>query len=150
MINIQSETTIDRPAGQIFQFLTNHTQAQDWLTGLIETRPTSDTQGVGYTWIDVVKMFGRKVETEFEITAFETDQLMAFKSIDGPVPSNGSYAFTPSDSGTRVTFTLEAEPQGFFKLAAPVVQRITQRQWDANLANLKDVIEMSEPEEVIT
>ena len=32
-------------------------------------------------------------------------------------------------------------PGGFFKLAQPLLARMLQRQWDTNLANIKDVLE---------
>ena len=39
--------------------------------------------------------------------------------------------------------TLEAEYEagGFFKLAEPIIARIIQRQGEADLANLKDLVE---------
>jgi hypothetical protein len=69
------------------------------------------------------------------------DQKVAFQSTGGPIPMQGSYAFEPSGDGTQVTFLLTGEPGGFFKLAEPVLMQILQRQWQTNLANLKDVLE---------
>jgi hypothetical protein len=37
--------------------------------------------------------------------------------------------------------TSEAEVGGFFKLAEPIVGRMAKRQTEANLANLKDILE---------
>jgi hypothetical protein len=48
---------------------------------------------------------------------------------------------TQRGEGTQVTFLLAGEPGGFFKLAEPVLMQILQRQWQTNLANLKDVLE---------
>lgn len=141
MINVSSSTTIERPAGEVFDFVRNQENARTWLSGWLETRPTSDTEGVGYTWIDVVEVFGRPVETEFEITEFEAGRKIAFKSIRGSFPVSAVYSFTPDGEWTNVTFELEGEPGGFFKLAEPLLGRMLQRQWDTNLANLKDVME---------
>ena len=65
----------------------------------------------------------------------------AFKSTSGPIPVAGSYTLEPVGDGTRVIFALEGEPGGFFKVAEPIVRRITLRQWETNLANLKDLLE---------
>jgi hypothetical protein len=43
--------------------------------------------------------------------------------------------------GTRVDLILEGEPGGFFKLAEPVLVNLAKRQFDAALANLKDLME---------
>ena len=141
MIDIKSSTMVNRPAGEVFDFVTNQENARMWLSGWLETRPTSDTEGVGYTWIDVVEIFGRPVETEFETTEYEPGRKIAFKSIRGSFPVSGVYSFTPDGDGTKVTFELQGEPGGFFKLAEPLLGRMLQRQWDTNLANLKDVME---------
>lgn len=141
MINVSSSTVIDRPAGEVFDFVRNQENARMWLSGWLETRPTSESEGVGYTWIDVVEVFGRSVETEFETTEFEPGRKIAFKSIRGSFPVSGIYSFAPDGDGTAVTFELQGEPGGFFRLAEPLLGRMLQRQWDTNLANLKDVME---------
>jgi len=151
MITIKSSTTINRPPTEVFDFVVNSQNAQTWLSGLLETRPTSDKEGVGHTWIDVIEMFGRPVETEFELTELEPGRRFAFKSISGSFPISGVYSFTPTGNGdsagagTTVTFDLQGEPGGFFKLAQPLLSRMIQRQWDTNVANLKDVMESSQP-----
>lgn len=141
MITVKSSTTVNQPAGDVFAFVNDQANAQLWLSGLLETRPTSESHGVGYTWVDVMEVFGRRVETEFELTEFEPDQKMAFKSIRGSFPISGVYTFEPHGESTTVTFDLEGEPGGFFRLAEPLLSRMLQRQWDANLGNLKDILE---------
>lgn len=37
--------------------------------------------------------------------------------------------------------SLEADPGGFFKLAEPILVRIGKRQFESDLANLKDLME---------
>lgn len=141
MITVKSSTTINQPADDVFAFVNDHANAQLWLTGLLESRPTSDTRGVGYTWVDILEVFGRRLETEFEVTEFEHGRKLAFKSIRGSFPISGIYTFDDSGGGATVTFELQGEPGGFFKLAEPLLTRMLQRQWDANLANLKDILE---------
>jgi hypothetical protein len=67
---------------------------------------------------------------------------MSFKSIRGSFLISGAYSFAQAEGGTAVTFDLQGEPGGFFKLAEPLLARMMQRQWDANLANLKDILEL--------
>ncbi len=43
--------------------------------------------------------------------------------------------------GTRATFAVEVEPGGFFKLAEPLVVSIAKRQFETDLAHLKDLME---------
>ena len=146
MIRIQANVTISRPLEEVFRFMTNHQNALQWQAGLLEARVTNDVVGVGKTWVDVVQVLGRRIEIASELTDYEEDRVLGFKSISGPIPVTGSYSFEPDGEGTKVTFTLQGEAGGFFKLAEPIVARATQRQWETNLANLKDLLEQRDAE----
>ena len=146
MIRIQASVTINRPLEEVFRFMTNHQNALQWQSGLLEARVTNDVVGVGKTWVDVVQFLGRRIEIASELTEFEPLRVVGFKSTSGPIPLEGRYAFEPDGAGTKVTFTLQGEAGGFFKLAEPIVARSTQRQWETNLANLKDLLEQRDAE----
>jgi len=88
-----------------------------------------------------VQVLGRRIEIASELTEFEPLRVVGFKSTSGPIPLEGRYAFEPDGGGAKVTFTMQGEAGGFFKLAEPIVARSTQRQWETNLANLKDLLE---------
>ena len=146
MIRIQASVTMNRPLEEVFRFMTNHQNALQWQSGLLEARVTNDVVGVGKTWVDVVQFLGRRLEIASELTEFEPLRTVGFKSTSGPIPLEGRYAFEPDGAGTKVTFTMQGEVGGFFKLAEPIVTRSTQRQWETNLANLKDLLEQRDAE----
>ena len=146
MIRIQASVTINRPLEEVFRFMTDNQNALQWQSGLLEARVTNDVVGVGKTWVDVVQVLGRRIEIASELIEFEPLRVVGFKSTSGPIPLEGRYAFEPDGAGTKVTFTLQGEAGGFFKLAEPIVARSTQRQWETNLANLKDLLEQRDPE----
>ena len=146
MIRIQASVTINRPLEEVFRFMTDHQNALQWQAGLLEARVTNDVVGVGKTWVDVVQVLGRRIEIASELTEFEPLRVVGFKSTSGPIPLEGRYAFEPDGEGAKVTFTLQGEAGGFFKLAEPIVARSTQRQWETNLATLKDLLEQRDAE----
>ena len=123
MIRIQASVTINRPLEEVFRFMTNHQNALQWQSGLLEARVTNDVVGVGKTWVDVVQFLGRRIEVASELTEYEPLRVVGFKSTSGPIPLEGRYAFEPDGAGTKVTFTLQGEAGGFFKLAEPIVAR---------------------------
>jgi len=45
------------------------------------------------------------------------------------------------DGGTKLTNRYRGESQGFFKLAEPVVIRLTRRQFEAACENFKELLE---------
>jgi uncharacterized membrane protein len=141
MINIETSIVVNQSTEKVFAFMSVHDNALQWQSGLLEARVTSEITGVGKTWTDVVQFLGRRIELPFELTEYELNQKIGFKSISGPMPVEGSYTFEPVADATKVTFTLAGEPGGFFRLAEPIVARTTRRQWETNLANLKDLLE---------
>ena len=141
MIRVQTSVTVNRPVAEVFRFMSDNQNALQWQSGLLEARITNDVMAIGRAWVDVVQFLGRRIEIASELTDYEEDRVLGFKSISGPIPVTGSYSFEPDREGTKVTFTLQGEPGGFFKLAEPIVARSTQRQWETNLANLKDLLE---------
>ena len=141
MAKVETSIVVNRPVGEVFQFISVNDNALQWQPGLLETRITHDVQGVGKAWIDVVQFLGRRMEIPFRLTDWQPNRKLAFQSTGGPIPMQGSYAFEAAGDGTQVTFLLTGEPGGFFKLAEPVLMQILQRQWQTNLANLKDVLE---------
>ena len=141
MAKVETSIVVNRPVGEVFQFISVNENALQWQPGLLETRVTNDVKGVGKTWIDVVQFLGRRLEVPFRLTDWQSDRKLAFQSTGGPIPMQGSYAFEAARDGTQVTFVLTGEPGGFFKLAEPVLMQILQRQWQTNLANLKNVLE---------
>jgi len=141
MAKVETNIVVNRPVGEVFQFISANENALQWQPGLLETRITNDVQGVGKTWIDVVQFLGRRMEVPFRLADWQPDRKISFQSTGGPIPMQGSYGFEPVGDGTQVTFLLTGDPGGFFKLAEPVLMQILQRQWQTNLANLKDVLE---------
>ena len=141
MAKVETSIVVNRPVAEVFQDMSINENALQWQSGLLETRITNDVTGPGRAWIDTVQFLGRRMEVPFQLTDWQRDQKIAFRSTGGPIPMQGSYTFEPNGDGTRVTFLLTGEPGGFFKLAEPVLMQILQRQWQTNLANLKDVLE---------
>jgi uncharacterized membrane protein len=141
MAKVEASMVINRPLTEVFQYMSVNENALQWQPGLLETRVTNDVNGPGRAWIDTIQFLGRRMETPFQLTDWQLNQKIAFQSMGGPIPMQGSYAFAPNGAGVQVTFLLTGEPGGFFKLAEPVLMKILQRQWQTNLANLKDVLE---------
>ena len=84
--------------------------------------------------------FGRRVPVDYEITAYEPSERIAFKAIAGPVRPEGAYVLEPSDGGTRLTVSLRCSPSGLAKLMTPMVTK-TMRSVVAQIERLREVLE---------
>lgn len=98
-------------------------------------------RGVGATYKQGVRgPLGRRIPADIQITELEPDRLIGFRTIAGPVRPEGRYELEPSDSGTRVTFSLQAEVAGVTKLMSKTVAKAMQSEVGA-LENLRTVLE---------
>ncbi len=97
--------------------------------------------GVGTTYRTVRTFLGRRIEGEIEFTESEPNRSFTERTKSGPFPVESRMTFERVEGGTRVTGTLVGEPGGIFKLAKPLLVSMIKRQFEADLANLKDLME---------
>jgi uncharacterized protein YndB with AHSA1/START domain len=135
---------IARSPHDVFTFLADGTNDQQWRDGVIDIRRRSGS-GVGAVYEQGVKgPFGRRVPADYEVTEYQPDRRIGFRAIAGPVRPQGAYELEPTDRGTRVTFTLSCTPSGFAKLMTPMVDK-TIRSEVAQLERLRTVLESRSP-----
>jgi uncharacterized membrane protein len=142
----QSEVTahvvIGRPIGDVFAFVKDMNSHAEWQTGVLESRVTSEgSVDVGSTYSYVTQMLGREIRTEGEVITCDPDKGFFYRSTKAPFPIEGGYTFEKANGGTRVTQRLVANIEGFFRLAKPIVERMTKRNLENNLQTLKEVLE---------
>jgi uncharacterized protein YndB with AHSA1/START domain len=142
MATLVVSTVINRPVEEVFAFMSSPENYPKWVSGSSDVTITSAGPiGVGTTYRTVLTFLGRRMEGEVEVTEYEPNHSYAEKSKSGPVPVKSWVTFERVEGGTRVTDTHVAEPGGFFKLAEPLLVRMIKRQFEADYANLKDLME---------
>ncbi len=141
MPRAERTVSIRRPVDQVFRFLADGRTATQWRSGVIDVSKTSG-DGLGAVYRQVVRgPGGRAIDADYEITAYETDRLIAFRTIAGPVRPTGSFAFEAMGDATILTFKLDAQLGGWKRL---VMGRVVQSTMDAEmraLDQLQDLLE---------
>ncbi len=142
MVKVEVSAVINRPVEEIFDYISNPENGPKWQSGVLEAEQTSKgPSSVGATIREVRKFMGRRIDQTFEITEYEPNRMIKQKTISGPMTLDASYAFESVEDGIRVTIGGEGDSGGFFKLADPIINRMAKRQMEADLANLKDLLE---------
>lgn len=141
-MHIQISKVINRPVEEVFEFMSDPEKEKLYRIGLIESEQLSEGPfGVGTTTREVSQFFGRRIETVSEVTEYEPNKKVSMKTISGPMQAEFSIILNEVNGGTEVTYEVEGETGGFFKLADPIVARMGKRQMESELANLKDLLE---------
>jgi Polyketide cyclase / dehydrase and lipid transport len=71
---------------------------------------------------------------------YEANRKFGYR-VDKPFPMNQVFLLEPSGSGTKLTFTIEGTPGGFFGVVAPLLKRTVKGQMTADLGTLKARLE---------
>jgi uncharacterized membrane protein len=136
----ENSVVINRPRSEVFAFVADHENDPKWRPSVADIeRASGEGQGAIYTQ-GMKGPMGKRIDADFEVTAYQPDTLLAFRTLAGPVRPEGSYRFEDADGGTRVTFSLNANVTGAKKLMAPMVSK-SMRGEVAALDNLKRELE---------
>jgi uncharacterized protein YndB with AHSA1/START domain len=136
------ETTIERPASDVFAALQNLDSAPMWNTTLTEVRKTSDGPlGTGSQVLYAGRFLGRSYESPSEYTEFTENESFTSKTVSGPFELEVATRLEAVGEATKLTVHVQGDSDGFFKLAEPLVVRMTKRTFENAYENLKTLLE---------
>ena len=142
MIKIEANITIQRPPGEVFDFIANFENNPLWQSGMVSATFTSPGPlAVGSTYDQVARFMGREVVSSFQVTALEPGRKVKASSTGGSFPITFTRIVEPLGEGARVQAIVEGDASGFFKLAAPLLRLMVQRSVRGDYANLKRLLE---------
>ncbi len=141
MPSAEHQVTIKRPAAEVFAFIADGLNGPQWRPGVLDISLLSGAGATAVYKQGVRGPGGRRIDADYEISAFEPNARLAFRAIAGPVRPAGEYRLEEVADGTRLTFSLKAEVTGIKRLlmAGPV-----QKTMDAEVAateRLKELLE---------
>jgi len=144
MAKVVSSVQINRPIEDVYAYATTVDTLPQWLGAVQEVEQLTDGPlRVGTQIRAVGKMLGRRLVTLVEVTALEPGVKFAFTGVMGPFTAHSSYTFASVAGGTKVTDAAESAQSGLFRLFDPLMGPMMRRQFEVNLAALKDRLEAS-------
>lgn len=142
MLRVETIVHINRGSDEVFAFISNFENNPLWQSGQVEARFTSEGPlRVGSTYDQVAKFLGRRIESTFEVLAYEPGWKVKAASTSGSFPITFTRMVEARDGGAKVSAVIEGDASGFFKLAEPLLARMVQRSVDADYRNLKRIME---------
>ena len=145
MPRLQREIVINRPAEEVFDFVTdarNEPRYNPRILGAEKTTP--GPVGLGTHFVLVSKAIGQRTVVEYEITAYERPRRITSRTIGGlPLMDvESTETFEPVRGGTRMRWVWEVKPRGAAgRLITLVLARMLGRRLGRAFANIKRVLE---------
>lgn len=142
MPHAEESITINRPVGDVFDFVLDGTKNPLWRPAVVDIqRVPGKSLDVGAVYKQGLKgPGGRRIDGDYEIVECQPNELIKFQVITGPARPTGIYRFELIGNSTRVTFTLHLEPKGLTRLLSPMITS-TMKGEVATLSNLKAYLE---------
>jgi uncharacterized protein YndB with AHSA1/START domain len=126
---------------QVFAALTNVAAHVDWARGPEEILDLSENPAkLGTSFQQVGKLMGRKLIAECQVNLYEENRRFGFNG-DKPFPFQVGWELEPGASGTQVTMSGQFEPNGFMKIAAPLLNSSMESQMKSDMLSLKAMLE---------
>jgi len=138
-----SETVeINRPAGEVFAYLTDLNNDPKWQKTIVEAEYTSEGPvDVGATGVHRAKFIGKTIEFGWEITEYEEPRRIEWRFISGPFTGCDGVTLESTPSGTKLTHARELQPHGLLRLLTPIMGGGFKREARNDLQNLKRILE---------
>lgn len=142
-MRLSAHREIDRPAGEVFAFISDASNNPRWQKGQRSCEWTTPPPiGVGSVYEQEARFLGRTVTNRFQVTEYEPGRSITIRSTGGSFPITVRRSVEPTGNGrSRVTADIQGEPGRFFRLMGPLVRRLAQRSVDADYDRLKGLLE---------
>ena len=142
MISIEKSVHINKPAAEVFAFMSEFSNDAKWQGDLVRSEKTSDgPTAVGSTGTFVQKMMGREVQNDVMVTVYEPSKRFGMKTTSGPVQFEALVNLEDMGGGTHLTMNAKGEAGGFFKVAEGLLQKELEKSFERDLARLKQILE---------
>ena len=142
MINLDYDTTINRPLKDVFVFASNPNNVAKWNSAVVSIQQvTPGPVDVGTKFKAVGEMMGRQLEGELQVQVYEPSSKCGFQLNVGPMQMNMTMSFESVGTGTKLNLNIQGNPAGVFKLAEPVMAGQLKSLMEGNFVKLKSLLE---------
>lgn len=143
VFTVTESVDIDRPAADVFAFLTDGANRPRWDSTVVSETLTSPAPvQVGTTLRTRMRALGREVAFDWRVTEHVAGRRMAVESTSGIIATSSVLTFADRmPAGTRVTVHIEASPSGIMRLAEPMIAESVRTTLGTSLARAKRLLE---------
>jgi uncharacterized protein YndB with AHSA1/START domain len=142
MVHVQRRVHLDPAPDEVFAYLTDVVRIPEWQAeaGIKKvTLADEGPMGVGSTFRMERQARGRTAGIACTISLWEPPQRFAFDTVDDDrFTGHFDTQLDPASAGgTDLTWTVDMQPPGLWRLMSPVIRRAIDKAADLDFANLQ-------------
>ena len=139
---VDEAVDIARAPAQVARYMFDWRNDPEWIGGISEARlATAGEFGVGSRVARVASFMGKRIEYVHEVEEYEPGARVAMRSVKGPFPMTVEYDVAPAAAGARARVRVGGDASGFYRFAAPLLNRQAARSIAGDLTRLKRLLE---------
>jgi uncharacterized protein YndB with AHSA1/START domain len=130
-VNIVRTLVLPRPPEEVFAYLHDFTNTEEWDPGTQRTTLESGDGGVGTRYHNVSKFLGRETELTYVVEEAEAPRQLRLRGENSTVVSSDTMTLAPTgNGGTELTYRAEFTFKGASRLVAPLLRPALRRLGD--------------------
>jgi hypothetical protein len=142
--DVRVEVTIQRPRAEVAAYMFEPTNDAAWTTGVVDVRPlTPGRLRIGSKVDRTTKFLGKTFGYRYEVVDADGDRMVAMR-VEEPFPMQIRYELADAPEGATTTVIhAKGDASGFYRFAAPLMNRMVRRNIRKDLEALKARVEGS-------
>jgi uncharacterized membrane protein len=142
MLKVDHEITVNRPAAEVFAYLTNIDTLPEWQASVVAARKeTAGPVAAGTRFVESRRWLGHSVESTIEVTEHEPAERFTLRVISGPVAFRVTHSLHEQNGATRLRIQGEGEPHGLARMAGGLMARRARQEFETDFGRFKSVLE---------
>ena len=140
-MQIVRTVTASKPADEVFAYLLDFTNTEDWDPGTIRTTRVTGDGGVGTSYCNVSKFLGRETELTYVVEEVLSPRRLRLRGENKTVVAHDTMTLTPNNAGgTELTYRAEFDFKGPARFVAPLLKPALKRLGDGAEKGLRDAL----------
>jgi uncharacterized protein YndB with AHSA1/START domain len=145
MITVQLQMEFNAPPETVFDLLADHAKHPLWDPHMIKASLFNDGPIVKGSKGNTIGEFrGRRVENKICYDAYDRPKYVSGGTTSGSIKGKNSCEFTPTESGTKINWRLDAEFKGPMRLFEPFMRSSLIKQRRESLQALANYLSKSQ------
>jgi carbon monoxide dehydrogenase subunit G len=122
MMKIDRTVETSAPTADVFDFLADFTNTEEWDPGTVRTDRISGNGGVGTAYANTSRFLGRNTDLTYVVEIYEPGKRVRLRGENKTVVAHDTMTFVPTATGgTSVRYVAEFELKGMARMVAPLL-----------------------------
>ena len=132
MMKIDRTVETSAPTAEVFDFLADFTNTEEWDPGTVRTDRISGNGGVGTAYANTSRFLGRNTDLTYVVEIYEPGKRVRLRGENKTVVAHDTMTFVPTATGgTSVRYVAEFDLKGMARMVAPLLTPAFTRLGDS-------------------